>query len=104
MKGRTFSKLQTSKVTSHLLSIFASVDSFPLNCRIRWFSFTQDIDGQVRLIHLVRLVRLQTDNLCLYDEQTVNGLNKSLDFRFPYVYIYIYIHTMGAKSIVATFF
>ncbi len=31
------------------------------------------IDGQVRL---VRLIRLKTDNFRLHDEQTVNGLRK----------------------------
>ncbi len=46
------------------------------------------IDGQFRL------VRLQTDNFRLYNEQTVNGLRKNAwasVFRLKRQYIYIYI-------------
>jgi hypothetical protein len=51
----------------------------------------QVIDGQVGLI---RLVRLQTDNFRMYDEQTVNGLRKNARasvFRFRLKRQYIHI-------------
>ncbi len=76
------------------------------------------MDGQVGLVHLVRLVHLQTDtfrlslhkkngqttNFRLHDEQPVNGLRKIVlfsVFRLIWqhanininMYIYVYTHT-----------
>jgi hypothetical protein len=61
-------------------------------------AFRTGIHGQVRLVCLVRLVRLQTDNIRLQDEQTVNELRKiAWSFRFPFdlctysIYMCVYI-------------
>jgi hypothetical protein len=55
-----------------------------------------DIDGQVQLVCVVRLIRLRTDNFRLCNEQSVNGRRKNawapvFHLKRQYIYICVYV-------------